>query len=167
MNPETDKSHSEKPALVHFEQKKLKGFTPPVRWLSGVWPEGGDVISRAAVLKRAWHGRTDGWADERRPDAGTTDSVCIWRWSPTIYENSLWSKFHPWHRSSPIFCVYTLCKSFLTTGCQKLCKLWPNNGRQLCDFSVLISMARIVFRVFGDDRANHASRSFYARAALF
>lgn len=41
VNLETDKSHSEKPALVHSEQKKLKGFTPAVRRLSGVWPEGG------------------------------------------------------------------------------------------------------------------------------
>lgn len=149
VNLETDKSHSEKPALVHSEQKKLKGFTLAVRRLSGVGQKA--AMAMAPVIRRTEDGGPRAWDPERPDVAGR---LCLHlALVVAIYENSFWSKF----QGQPYLGV--CCESFLTTGCQKLCKLWPNNGRQLCDFSVLISMLRIVLGLCASAGANQASFS--------
>jgi len=125
VNLETDKSHSEKRALVHCEQKKLKGFK-----LTG-------LSNGSQELARPGGG---GGNDEVQ----TTPGLCLHlALSAAIYENSFWGKFSSTrflslsHSHSLTLSTF-VCESFLTT--EKLCKLWLNNGRQCCDFSVPISM---------------------------
>lgn len=127
VNLETDKSHSEKRALVHSEQKKLKGFKLTVQWQPGV------SQARTREYEEAM----------TKSEVQTTPGLCLHlALSAAIYENSFSGKFPSilccCSLSLPHLLSLSVCESFLTT--EKLCKLWLNNGRQCCDFSVPISM---------------------------
>lgn len=125
VNLETDKSHSEKRALVRFEQKKLKGFKLTVPFVPPSRPSRRLPDQKPMTKPRRRRG-----------------TVCIWRcpllFMKIVFRATCYTPDRPQLTVCVCVCACVFCESFLTT--EKLCKLWLNNGRRCCDFSALISM---------------------------
>lgn len=95
MNLETDKSHCEKRALVHCEQKKLKGFKPNVQWQD----------TRSPGVSQEVEGGTD--------KVQTTPCLCLHlALSAAIYENSFSDKFASVLAVVLCFCASVCLKVF-------------------------------------------------------